>query len=366
VVRRRAGFRQAIVLVAGALLCVAVPSTVPVHATAATVGAGLAGTVTSQPSTETCPAGFRCFDIDVTCVDATVPPAGGRVAIGRVTGTPTGVLVAFGGGGGRDLWLVSGGGRVVWKPLARAGIEIVSVAWDDAWYDGGPGMAGTSCRAAAVVEWAAARRSVPPEDTGRCGVCLIGYSVGSSQAAGAVAFHGVAELLDAVIAISGPPTADIAAGCRREGSPLQYLEPDESPMRDRVDDSLDGGDASSRPCAGMPEDPFVEPAWSANSLVASGSLSFPATRVHLVLGDHDRTGAAGQGATFLRAVAAAGSPLVTYACVAAGHDVAELAAGRQAIVDAVLWAPDRGLTGAPPAPEAGAPTCLPPEADEPA
>jgi hypothetical protein len=182
---------------------------------------------------------------------------------------------------------------------------------------------------------------------------VIGYSVGASQAAHAVAFHDLADLVDAVVPVAGPMTADIAAGCRRDGSPAQYLEPDRSSARRRIDDSFDAGDPSTGPCSADPADLAATPAWDANSLVVSGRLDFPATRFSFVWGDSDRTGAVGQGIAHLAALAAAGSPLLTYDCADAHHDVFELPAGVAAIVAAVLWVPDDGVN-VPPVPVASA------------
>jgi hypothetical protein len=317
------------------------------------------------PLTEGCPVGFTCSTVAVSCAapyDA-VPPITGSVAIGRYAGPRRGTLVTFGGGGGQDFWMAGRAGKRARRPIAEAGIEVVAVAWDRSWNQGTQGLAALSCRPATAIAWAAERDaalgSVPPPGDGVCGVCVVGYSIGSSQATMAVAFNDIADVVDAVVAVAGPATADIGAGCRRDGTPLQYMEPETNPVRVRIDDSFDDGDPSVGPCSALPADLTAAPAWDANSLVHAGRVSFPTTRFHFVWGSQDRTGAVGQGITELAALSAGGSPLLAYRCIVAHHDVFELRAGVLAIVDAVLWDPADGLF-VPPAPEpAMTPRCVP-------
>ncbi|HEX9991397.1 MAG TPA: hypothetical protein VGB14_00580 [Acidimicrobiales bacterium] len=343
---------MALGVVAGAL--VSGPPAPPVSAAVATAPVGTVEV--TGPGTEDCPGGFSCVDVAVTCAEpyATVPAATGTLAIGRFTGARRGVLVTFGGGGGRDFWLAGGGGRTLWKRLAKNGIEEIAVAWHAEWNTGAGGFAALSCRPAAVIEWAAARDaaagSTPPAGDGVCGVCVIGYSVGSGQAASAVAFHDVGDLVDGVITASGPPNADLLAGCARDGSPLQFLEPEENAMRGRVDDSYDEGAAGPGSCSVLPEDLTAEADWRASSLVDVGRLSFPTTRFDFAWGDADRTGAVGQGMTWLAALADAGTPLLRYACVPAHHDLFATTAGRAALLEAILWTPATGLN-VPPVPQ---------------
>lgn len=351
----------AVAIAAGAVV---VGGPAPAPEAAAAVEVSSVGTVEIVgPGTKECPTGFSCVDVLVTCAAPyeTVPAAAGTLAIGRFSGARRGLLVTFGGGGGRDFWLAGGGGRTLWKRLAKAGIEEVAVAWANEWLSGTSGIVALSCRSAAVIEWAAARDaaagSTPPPGDGVCGVCVVGYSVGSGQGASAVAFHDVGDLVDGVIAASGPPNADIPAGCARDGSPLQYMEPADNAMRGRIDDSYDAGDPGVGACSTSPADISFDPAWRASSLVASGRLSFPTTRFAFAWGDGDRTGAVGQGLTWLAALANAGSPLLHYACVAAHHDLFETTAGRSAILDAILWTPADGLNVPPAPPPTITPRC---------
>lgn len=303
-----------------------------------------------------CPAGFECTQIRATCANPDVAPMEGRVAIAPYGRTRRGTVLAFGGGGGEDLWLAGQGGRPMRKRLSRAGLEVISVSWAEPWNEGTAGIAPLTCRAALVIEWASARDdaagSSPPPGAGVCGMCVIGYSVGSAQVAEAVSFYDVGDALDAVIAASGPPTADITAGCRRDGSPMQYLEPDVNVMRLRVD-AASGWPPDLGPCAVFPEDMSASPTWDASSLVLSGRLDFPTTRFSFVFGDSDRTGAVGQGIAYLAALYDAGTTQLGYACVNAHHDILETPEGRDAIMAAILWTPDAAPLNVPPVPVAG-------------
>jgi hypothetical protein len=317
----------------------------------------LIGTLELLGPDSDCPAGFQCTLIRVTCANPDVAPMTGRIAIAGYGGTRRGTLLAFGGGGGEDLWLAGLGGRPIRKRLSRAGLEVISVSWDEAWNEGTAGIAPLTCRAATVIEWASARDaaagSSPPPGAGVCGMCVIGYSVGSAQVAEAVSFYDVGDALDAVIAASGPPTADITAGCRRDGSPMQYLEPNENVMRLRID-AASGWEPNLGPCAVLPEDLSASPTWDASSLVLSGRLGFPTTRFSFVFGNTDRTGAVGQGIAYLSALYDAGTTQLGYACVPAHHDILEIREGRDAIMAALLWTPDTGAPlNVPPVPVAG-------------
>jgi hypothetical protein len=325
------------------------------HASAAPAGPepGLTITGTSAPD---CPQAFTCVPFSVTCAPPydNVPPITGSLALGRFAGARRGTVVAFGGGGGGEYWMAHGGGRRFWKKFASQGLELVAVAWDQDWAKGDTGFVAAGCRPAAAIEWAVARDleqgSIPPPGDGVCGLCVIGYSNGASQVATAMSYFAVADSVDAAIFVSGPSTTDIPAGCRRDGTPLQYLEPDRNQMRMRVDDSLDGGLIELGACSVMPADESAVPAWQANSLTGGRHTFAATTRFHFIWGDADQTGAAGQGITYLGELYDAGTTLLVYDCVAASHGVFETTTGARAVVAAILLDPAARAPNVPPVP----------------
>lgn len=341
----------AIAVVAGALVAPPAGPAVP-----ASPGSDPGLTVTG-PASGRCPTGFACSAFTVACPAPWdgVAPLTGRLAVGEARGTPRGTVLLFGGGSGMDYWGTTSERRAFVKSLRRDGLRTVEVAWDGPWAVGTVGFAGLSCRPAAVVAWGAAEHAasgaVAPAGDGVCGFCLVGLSIGASQVTHPLTTHGQAPVVDAVVAMAGPATADVAAGCRRDGSALQYLEAERSPVRVRVDDAWDGGDPAAGPCEALPSDPSWEPTWQADGVATAGAHAFPATRFHFVWGARDTTGAAGQGMAFLAALAAdGGTPMLDYDCVSAPHDVAATVDGLAAVRSALLWGPEDGFANVPPVP----------------
>ncbi len=289
------------------------------------VPAGAAAAAPDEPGVEIlgpaegdCPTSFTCLAFRASCATpAEVPPLTGRFAIGRHGEPRRGILVGFGGGGGQSLWFGGNGGRPFWKQIAHAGIEAVSVAWDADWNLGTQGPAALACRVAAVVDWAidrdAAAGTVPPAGDGVCGVCVLGYSIGTAQAAAALSSTTSATTSTTHLGLGpadrrhrrrvpprrvGPPVPQ-AASQRHAVAHRRLLRRRCRRLRALFDGAGRRG---------------YFPAWNASSLVPAGRTHFPTTRFSFVWGDRDRTGAAGQGITYLGALEAAGSPLLGYRC----------------------------------------------------
>jgi hypothetical protein len=340
--------------------------------TASTSAAAVTLTASGQltetgPAPDGCPIDYTCSGFDVSCAAPweEVAPISGRVAVGEsLKPGLRGEILFFTGADGAEYW---GSGREerrsVVTGLRRSGYRTIEVSWTGDWGIGTAGFVGVTCRPTVVAEWAAAEYAAtgapPPSAPGVCGFCVVGTSVGTSQAVYPVAFHGAASLVDAVVSMGGPPTADVAAGCRRDDTPLKYLNADRSPFRTRVDDAWDGGEPTAGACESKPHDATFEPTWLADSLVSAPQLSFPDTRFHFLWGSRDPTGAVGQGITFLHAIADAGSALLDYDCISASHDLGGNRRALQELKEALVWRPADGFDNVPPLPTAGIdPRCV--------
>jgi hypothetical protein len=312
-----------------------------------------------------CPAGYECEAFTVECAAPYEAVAGrsGRLAIGAPTAEHRGTVMLFTGRLGTAYWAGTPERRALLDDLRASGLETIEVAWDEPWADGTAGYAAVSCRPAAVVAWGADRWAasgvVPPVEPGVCGFCIAGTSAGASQVAYPLTFHGLAPQVDAVVAMSGPAMSDLQAGCRTLGTPVSFLPPEESTGREQVDSAWDDGANTAGPCESQRRaGSFVEP-WDANSLAVAGEHLFPTTRVHFLWGAKDPTGAVGQGMLYLAALSKAGTPMLDFDCIGAGHDVGTTPAGLAALHDALLWQPADGFGHAAPFPEPSiAPACV--------
>lgn len=319
------------------------------------------GTLTiTGPITEGCPIGFDCSAFALSCATGSrtllspIPDVTGRIAMAAATTQLLGVVEFFTGASGEEFWGGTPERRDFVTGLRDLGYSTIEIAWDTPWGQGLNGMRMLSCRPAVAMEWAAgvyaASGATPPEGDGTCGLCVVGQSIGSSQVTHPLTFYGVADSIDAAVIMAGPAHADITAGCRRNRTPFQFLEPGRSLARDRVDDSYDNGDPAPGPCASNPADLNFSRRWKRDSVSSSGQHLFPTTRVHFVWGSRDNTGAVGQGELYLGALAAAGTPMLDYDCISTSHDVAGTPEGRAQLLAALQWVPEDGFDNVPPLP----------------
>jgi len=364
---RKPSVALAVVLAAGALV-LGLASPGSAGAAAGVVGAGAAlqsgavttasGTLTiTGPTTEGCPIGYDCSTFTLSCGSASlapIPDITGRIAMAAATTPLIGVIELFTGASGEEFWGGTPERRDFVTSLRDVGYETIEIAWDTPWGQGVNGLRMLACRPAVTMEWAAgvyaASGATPPEGDGTCGFCVVGQSVGSSQVTHPFGFYGVADFIDAAIVMAGPAHADITAGCRRNRTPFQYLEPARATARDRVDDSYDNGDPLPGPCASNPADLTFSRNWKRDGVATTGAHLFPTTRMHFVWGSRDNTGAVGQGELYLGALAAAGTPMLDYDCLSTGHDVAGTPEGRAELLAALQWVPADGFDHIPPLP----------------
>lgn len=153
---------------------------------------------------------------------------------------------------------------------------------------------------------------------GRCGFCLSGNSGGATQVSYALSHYGLDAIVDAVIPTGGPPHGALAKACLlRPGEEEYWFADDTRQFVDRGFGIFDG----DGPC--LRSDPAFAERWEQASVATGGNdYDHPATRVHIPIGENDRTAVKGPTADYVGRLRSAGSPWVTLEFApGTGHDV---------------------------------------------
>lgn len=250
------------------------------------------GTIAPDSFTEgdACPDGHGCRQFRVACPglreDARV-----SIAVAEPRGAPRGAVALFSGGGGREWWVDEGTTASFVEDLRDEGLAVVQIRWKDEWLGAASGeMAGPhrlACRSATVIRWihdeVYSPLGVSAPGPGRCGFCLSGSSGGASQITYALAFYGIADLVDVLAPSGGPPHAALARGCLRDPADEDYWY--EGSSVQTIDASW--GFRGGGPC--VSHDAGFRPRWLEASVELAGNdYAYPETRVRVIIGQHDR------------------------------------------------------------------------------
>jgi hypothetical protein len=165
-----------------------------------------------------------------------------------------------------------------------------------------------ACRSATIVQQVHDQQYVPlglsPAE-GACGFCVSGVSGGSSQAAYALAFYGLAPEINAAVLASGPPHADIEKGCITEPGDQGFAYD----FQQQKDFDAVYGDRAGGPC--QRKDQAQVPQWEADSVETGGAFyNYDNTRVVFIFGGKDRTPGPAHGRTYVQKLEDSGSPMV--------------------------------------------------------
>lgn len=272
------------------------------------------GNVKPAPGVDpTCPSDQVCRGFEVTCPGVQAP-ARGYIATGSAGGTPRGVVVTFGGGGGLEYEFADGGGAAWLTQVRSDGFTTVQVRWVDPWLHASTGEdIGThvlACRPASVVAWIHDTTFVPMNapslGAGRCGFCLTGNSGGGSQISYAISHYGLEGIVDGIFPTSGPPHAAMAKACRHNSSEAAYWFPDQkAQLIDRA-----RGFSNNGPC--FTHDASYVSKWLQEGVDTGGDdYTHPATRVHIIVGAEDDGYILAHGQDYGARLKQGGSPMVT-------------------------------------------------------
>lgn len=278
----------------------------------------------------------ECRQVTVACPD--IDPIDATVGVEPARSEQRGVVLMFSGGKGAAFW--SSGARIpdLVGPWTEAGFDVVEIAWaGDGWGASPPGeavgFAALACRPATFTKWVYDNEFAPlgldGGPTGVCGFCVGGNSGGASQAAYGLTHYGLDALVDAMVVTAGPPHSLIAQGCsgRPEDAEFSY-RPDGQKLMDIAYGGTPG------PCAAS-EDPGL---WEQDGVATGGSdYEFPTTRIVIVLGREDRSGATTQAQVLAERMRSGGTPTVeVHVLPGEGHKVESSVEAVELVREAVL------------------------------
>ncbi len=286
-----------------------------------------------------CPPGERCQEFEVSC-PGVVGSIGGFVAVTDPIGAPRGVVVFTTGSGGENYALGGGEREALQQQLQADGFRVVQLRWAANWIEAERGNdAGTArlaCRPATAFKWIHATQflplGIPSSSNGRCGFCLTGNSGGASQVSFALSHYGLDDVVDAIIPTGGPPHGALTKACLRRPGEDRFWFPDDT--RQFIDRGF--GVYADGPC--FRNDVAFSSRWDQESIAPGGSdYTHPATRVHFIIGDLDRTNIQGPADDYAARLRTSGSPWVTIETAAGTpHSVLGSAVGRSAVRAALL------------------------------
>jgi hypothetical protein len=241
---------------------------------AAPLVAGL-GTVTNERNI-TCPAdaplGSTCKQVSVVgCPLIEASSIDAVVATLAPTATLSGTVVHFKGGGGEGFQ-ESGTSE-----YAAGGLRQVFVSWTTDWEQTmDQGIKAAGCRPSTILAWVFQQIHGASRSLAFCGE---GFSGGSGQLGYALAHYGMADVLDYVNELSGPPFARIDRGC--DGDAPVTTTVCGAAVTTRLPSSLNAWENIQAPLScGATNVPAAEKArWRSDSIAVGGVYNYPRTRV---------------------------------------------------------------------------------------
>ncbi len=281
----------------------------------------------------TCPLDAECMGFVVRCPD-TGRPARGYLAIQELDGA-RGMVVLHAGTLGTRYWASTPASQQALQDLHAAGLSTVQIRWQHGWvtnHEGLPGPRALACRPGTVLAWIHDELYAPldlPAARGTCGFCFTGSSAGAAAGAYALTFYGADAFLDAVVLSSGPPFSDLAAACLPEYGASELLK---QPAAAAAVDSLYGGPLPG-PC--VTRDEAWANRWHRDSLHGAGGQWNPASRVHLVVGESDTSGAVAHALHFAALLEAEGADIQVASIPGMGHALRNNPDGLEAVVGAL-------------------------------
>jgi hypothetical protein len=167
-----------------------------------------------------------CYRTTVTgCVDPLgsntfLPDIGAYLAVSTPAQWNGGTVVLFSGGSGTAWFVTDTDTDPVYAPYYfDAGLQVVLVAWKPTWRDNTnapevKSMKYEACRPATLLKMAYQSHSIHRKDDSTGAMCAQGHSTGATAIAFALAWYDADSYLNNVLFTSGPPQANIKAGCQ--------------------------------------------------------------------------------------------------------------------------------------------------------
>jgi hypothetical protein len=303
------------------------------------------GTFTLTSAKPSCVTGYTCRGFVVSGCPNVQADIGGAIAQAfPPKGVPVRGLVLFFSGAGGAAWWDGGddiGATMVSELRNTYGFITMQARFDDVeWFAASPGedagLAHTACRPATIIRWVYDTKYAPLNITpapGGCGFCITGNSGGASIVSYALTHYGMDAILNGVIPTSGPTMARLDKGCLPD-YPDYNFNAWSTPEMDKPFGHLDPGDPG--PC--VLHDPGEVPRWMEESVVSGAlDLSYPNTRVEIVIGELDHGSTPYQASDFRDALLGGSANHVIYDLVPdMGHSIGQYQAGIDALEAAIL------------------------------
>ncbi len=243
-----------------------------------------------------------------------------------------GTIVFANGAYGASFFSAEANGLPLFQVLQAAGYRLVDQAWAPSWFANAASVRKQSCRFATVLQWVHDHCHA----TGTFG------AVGSSSGAGAIGYAlttwGSGDILDLAVCCGGPPMSRLDWQCP-DPPPAAWLSQCAAIVPPHVLACgqpacyVVGGVAANAICSACSANPSPAELWQDSILHPGAAVSWPRTRVHVLLGDQDCSGAAPPGLFFFNAIACR---KVIEFVPGTPHSVIATAEGRDAIAGAVV------------------------------
>src|SRR5262245_25629186 len=286
--------------------------------------------------TTDCPSsvsGWTCYNFEVAC--PSTANINGILAVKLSTATPKkGMIVHYTGDNGNLWWDGSPNptsfSTTYFNNMLAAGYDVAQVKWPGSgWTFAQPGVQTgqklLSCRPATTAKWVHDNLWTPGTR-----YILSGASGGASQVAYSMLYLFSPNIVDLLIADSGPPMADIFDGCVTGG------DFDYDGKKTLIDQSYGFVDTTG-PC--FNSDASYAAIWAANSNETCGpTLVYPSTVIHMIIGAIDSPVTPSHSEKYRDALIAAGQPVQYEVVPGMGHVAIAWATGEAALEAAILAA----------------------------
>jgi hypothetical protein len=235
---------------------------------------GTVSGVTETTCPQGAPPGATCKTVTVSgCPGIETETLDATIAILPTNATLKGTIVHFSGGPGTGFQTAGA------QQYATAGFRQVFVAWASAWEQTQSlGIKAGGCRPATVLRWIFDEPTLHASSRSLA-FCGEGFSGGSGQLGYALAQYGLADYLDYVNELSGPPFARIDLGCDGDapatamvcGATVTMKLPSMLDTWENIQSPLSCG-STGVPAAELER-------WKNDSIAIGGTYAYPKTRV---------------------------------------------------------------------------------------
>ncbi len=280
----------------------------------------------------TCSRGNRpprttCYNLTVACTGIPNIAVELRISEPEPTVNLRGTVVLGTGGGGTGFYANRNGGINLLTTLQKLGFRVVDRRWlGGGWFGSKTSVRKQSCRYATLLTW------IHKNIHTRGAFCATGNSGGSAELCYALSSWGRGAILDVAVPTGGPPMARLDYLCIQSQAwttKCRTLVPADRSECLKMQCNV----GTHAVCTGCNSKPTAADLHADSILHPNAAVSYPRTRVHMVLGSRDCSSAAPNAMLFFNAVK---TEKVMEFAPGTPHWTGGTAAGRDAIVRAIL------------------------------